>query len=159
MRTSQRAAGIAVSSMIVGFLLLGTAAAPLHAASASAMVSATVLGPAETEIASGAVTVSNLSRKTVSVVGASVRSDIRDLAVFQVGGGFHAAYAVTLPESVTVTGPESALAVSGFRTGVQAGRLAADGTGRFSVSARVTIPAGQPAGAYSGSYPVTVAYN
>jgi hypothetical protein len=135
----------------------------LFASSATALVSATVLGPAETEIASGAVTVSQVSASApidLAVSGRSeTRRDARILSTFRVGGGFHASYAVTLPEAVTLKSGNAELPITGFRTSNGTGRLASDGTATFGVGASVTIPAGQAPGTYSGSYPVTVAYN
>jgi hypothetical protein len=144
-------------------VLLMAASSKLIAASATALVSATVLGPADTEIASGAVTVSKLSQSDRIEVAGSGRSETRrdasNLSTYRVGGGFHASYAVTLPETVKVTSAGSEMAVSGFRTTGGAGRLASDGSGTFGVGASMRIPAGQAPGIYTGSYPVTIAYN
>jgi uncharacterized protein DUF4402 len=143
--------------------LLIAAPSTLVAASATALVSATVLGPAETEIASGAVTVSKISQSDqIEVAGSGhseARRDARNLSTYRVGGGFHASYAVTLPETVMVKSAGAEIAVSGFRATGGAGRLASDGTGTFGVSASVAIPAGQAPGTYTGSYPVTISYN
>jgi uncharacterized protein DUF4402 len=140
----------------------------LHAASATALVSATVLGPAETDIASGAVTMSKVSEAGFGTIErqaarrSGAYSDARTLAVFTVKGGFNASYAVTLPSSVTITnsGSEGAqICVSGFHTTNTAGRLAADGSGTIVVGASLSIPAEQTPGTYAGNYPVTIAYN
>ncbi len=145
--------------------LLLAAPCRLQAASATALVSATVLGPAETEIASGAVTVSRVSnsdseRIEVAPAGRSeTRREARALATFRVGGGHNASYAVALPERVTVKSGAAALNVSGFRTNSGTGQLASDGTATFAVGASVIVPSGQAPGVYSGSYPVTIAYN
>ncbi len=165
MGPTQRRAGLATSTVIAAAAMLWMPSHAVQAASATALVSATVLGPAETEIASGAVTVSELSEREVSTFEPSpsrrleAHNDIRGLAAFRVGGGFHAAYAVTLPETVAVQGQTGELKVSAFRVNAGTGRLAADGTGMFVVGASVSIPPQQAAGAYSGKYPVTVAYN
>jgi hypothetical protein len=133
-------------------------------ASATAVVSATVLGPAETDIAAGAVTVSNISAPGSGRVVASRDrkapfSRPASLATFRVGGGFSAAYAVTLPETITLTSGSAQLPVSGFGKDRTSGRLAADGTATFGVTASVSIPADQAPGVYIASYPVTIAFN
>ena len=145
----------------------GILAAPfeLRAASATALVSATVLGPAETDIAAGAVMVSNLSEPDSGrvVIGKSGRSAMspagQALSTFRVAGGYNANYAVALPETVTVKSEGAEFRVSGFGTNGGSGRLAADGTATFGVNASFTVPAGQMPGAYSGSYPITIAFN
>ena len=140
------------------FLLL-VPMSTLRAATATALVSATVLGPAETEIASGAVTVSKVSESSgIEIARAGERRNPNTLSTFRIGGGFHASYAVALPETVTVKNGNGEFSVSGFRTsGV--GRLASDGTASFEIGAAVTVPAGQASGTYTGNYPVTIAYN
>lgn len=135
-----------------------------RAGSATAMVSATVLGPAETEIASGAVTVSKISDSGFGQIdavnaGPLGRSGPRQLSAFRVGGGFNASYAVALPQSVEVRNGSAVIEVSGFRTEGSAARLASDGTSTFGVGASVQIPAGQAKGTYTGTYPVTIAYD
>jgi hypothetical protein len=143
--------------------LLIAAPSTLVATSATALVSATVLGPAETEIGSGAVTVSKISQSDLIEIAGSGRSearrDARNLSTYRVGGGFHASYAVTLPETVMVKSAAAEIAISGFRASGGAGQHASDGTGTFGVGASVSIPAGQAPGTYTGSYPVTIAYN
>ena len=54
------------------------------------------------------------------------------------------------------------LSVTGFHAdghAAQATRLSAEGTAIVKIGASVSIPAGQAAGRYEGSYPVTIAYN
>ena len=161
-RCGFRALAIAGMIALTAALLLATPSRIL-AASATALVSATVLGPAETEIASGAVTVSQLSESDrIDVIGSETsqtRLDARNLSSFRIGGGFHTSYAVTLPETVIARNGGAELAISGFRTTSGANRLASDGTASFGVGASMTIPAGQTPGTYAGSYSVTVAYN
>ena len=128
----------------------------LHAAGATAMASARVLGPADTETATGAVTVSKLSDNAVEV---SRSGRTGAFSSFRIAGGFNASYAVTLPEAVTVKSGAGQVTVSGFRVTGTTGRLASDGTAVIGIDATVTVPAGQTAGRYEGSYTVTIAYN
>jgi len=148
---------LAIATCAAVLLLVPTST--LRAATATALVSATVLGPAETEIASGAVTVSKVSESSgIEIARSGERRDPRTLSTFRIGGGFNATYAVALPETVTVKSGSGEFSVSGFRTsGV--GRLASDGTASFEIGAALTVPAGQASGTYTGSYPVTIAYN
>jgi hypothetical protein len=137
----------------------------LRAASATALVSATVLGPAETDIAAGAVTVSNVSRPDSGriLVASTGRPPAHSVAVslseFRIAGGYNASYAVALPETATVRGDGVEFQVSGFGPTGGSGRLAPDGSATFGVSASVAVPAGQAPGVYSGSYPVTIAFD
>lgn len=155
-----------LASLIFGTTLaLLAVPSGMSAASATALVSATVLGPAETDIAAGAVTVSNVSAKESSYVvvpGAgrtAVIAGDRSLSTFRIAGGHNANYAVTLPETVTVRNAGAELQVSGFATKGGSGRLASDGTATIGVSASVAVPAGQATGVYAGSYPVTIAFD
>src|SRR5262249_27575877 len=106
-------------SMLLSAVALAVPAG-LAAATATAVAPATVLGPAESDIAAGAVTVSNLSAETESVVivrsGASSKlGTARSLSTFRVGGGYNASYRVALPETVTVKSDRSEFQVSNFR--------------------------------------------
>jgi hypothetical protein len=155
LQTEIKALAIAACAALI--LLIPTST--LRAATATALVSATVLGPAETEIASGAVTISKVSESSgIEIARSGVSRDLRTLSAFRIGGGFHASYAVALPETVTVKNGDGEFRVSGFGTS-SVGRLASDGTASFEIGAAVTVPAGQAAGTYMGSYPVTIAYN
>jgi hypothetical protein len=132
----------------------------MRAATASALVSATVLGPAETEIASGAVALSRIAGSAGSIVVArSGRTESAAFAQFEVRGGFNAAYTIALPEAVTAMGRDGEIRVSGFRTQGGVGILSRDGSARVGVSAAVSVPAGRAPGPYAASYPVTIAYN
>jgi hypothetical protein len=158
-----RSRTMAIATMAALTAAFLVAPSRLMAGSATALVSATVLGPAETEIASGAVTVSQLSESdridVIASGGSQTRLEARSLSTFRIGGGFHSSYAVTLPETVTAKNGGAELAISGFHTTSGADRLASDGTASFGVAASMTIPGGQTPGTYTGSYSVTVAYN
>lgn len=153
----------AVFALAAGMILSALAPSVATAATATALVSATVLGPAGDETANGAVTLSRIA-ETVSPVElpGSGRSQSPTLARFRVGGGSNATFAVSLPDTLVVSGrgtqSGSGFQVNNFRA-AGAGRLGSDGTSTIAIAADVRVPAGQAPGAYAGSFPVTIAYN
>ena len=142
-------------------ILLWSVCPDAGAATATAVVSATVLGPAGEETASGAVTLSRIAgtgfdvARPLSIAG---RSESPVLARFRVGGGSSAVFSVSLPESVHLHNRVSAFEVSGFRA-AGAGRLDSSGASTIAIGADVCVPAGQIAGTYAGTFPVTISYN
>jgi hypothetical protein len=165
MKQNRQQTGFRIPAVFAMAAVFLAAPSGLRAASATALVSATVLGSAETEIAAGAVTVSNVSRPDSGriIVAKAGRSqthfDAVSVSEFRIAGGYNASYAVALPESVTVQSGGAEFHVSGFGPTGGSGRLAADGSATFGVSASVVVPAGQAPGVYTGSYPVTVAFD
>ncbi|MDR3682758.1 MAG: DUF4402 domain-containing protein [Geothrix sp.] len=82
-------------------------------------------------------------------------------ATFTVTGDAAATYAITLPSSITLNGAGGAtLTVSPVASTPSATGLL-DGTGQqtLAVGGTLNVAANQPAGAYSGTFNVTVAYN
>ncbi len=133
-------------------------------ANATALVSATVLGSAETEIASGAVSMTRLSDLDFGSIPVSrsdtLRVPTRSPAAYRLQGGYDASYCITLPATVSATNGTSRIEISGFRArSGRAGHLASDGTGTFVVGASATISPGQIPGTYLGSFAVIVAYD
>ena len=158
----QTSLGIPVGLAMAAILL--AAPVSLRASSATALVSATVLGQAETDIAAGAVTVSNISKPgsdqvVIAKAGSPIGSGLVSLAEFHIAGGYSASYSVALPATVTVKNGEGEFHVSGFGQTGSRGSLASDGSARLGVGAAVAIPEGQAPGVYSGSYPVTIAFD
>lgn len=81
-------------------------------------------------------------------------------AQFTVSGTKSQKFAVTLPSSILLAGPGASLTVDSFTTDFTAGgTLDAAGTKIILVGAKLTIPANQEGGTYSGTFNVTVAYN
>lgn len=165
-KQSLGAKGLGVAAFaIVSFLL----SFPLFGATATALVTVRVLGHADDNVAAGAVTVSRISSSSsdVAVLGVTSSSkrnggSLPALSSFRIGGGRNATFAVALPSAVTVRGESGELSVTGFHAdghAAQATRLSAEGTAIVKIGASVSIPAGQAAGRYEGSYPVTIAYN
>ncbi len=145
--------------IFAAFGVLFCAASAATAATATALVSATVLGPAGEETASGAVTLSRISGEAVTVdLSQPGGSDSPTLARFRVGGGLNSTFAVALPETAVVRGHGTELEVTGFRAAGER-RLGSNGSSTIAVGADLRIPAGQLSGSYAGSFPVTIAYN
>lgn len=79
---------------------------------------------------------------------------------FAVTGSASNTYAITLPSSTLITGPGVDMTVDGFGSSPDAiGTLSEEGTDTLLVGATLHVGVSQTAGAYSGSYNVTVAYN
>lgn len=83
-------------------------------------------------------------------------------AKFTVSGTKNQKFAVTLPTTLSLAGPTgtTALTVNTFTTDfTTGGTLDASGSKIILVGAKLTIPANQEGGVYSGEFSVTVAYN
>ncbi len=87
--------------------------------------------------------------------------DAYGAAKFTVTGTASQAFKITLPTTVSLTGPGTALTVNTFTSDLVAneGTLNTSGTKIVLVGAKITIPANQTGGTYSGTFNVTVAYN
>jgi hypothetical protein len=151
-------------SLAIAAFLAGWIAVPavLSGATATALVSATVLGPAQTDIASGAVSMSRAGDLEFDSVASFASRNLavasRTKAIYRLQGGQHADYRVQVPERVLLfNGPSSIPA--GFHTGSRPFGLDGNGAATVSLGATVAIPAGQAPGTYRGSYPLTVAYD
>lgn len=105
-----------------------------------------ILSPAGARSATGGLILGNLSP-----VGA---------AVFTVNGAANATYAITLPVSITMTGPTGTMLVSPFTSSRgPSGLLNASGTQQLRVGATLNVVANQPDGDYAGTFSVTTVYN
>jgi hypothetical protein len=136
------------------------AARVCSAASATALVSATVLGPAGESTASGAVTLSRVGVATAPLEISRPSRRSSTFGSFRVGGGSSATFAVALPERAVVRSTASELEVSGLAAaGTRGGVLSSDGSSLVSVGGEVRVTASQAPGRYEGSFPVTIAYN
>lgn len=79
-------------------------------------------------------------------------------AAFKVTGGANLTYGLTLPASTTMTSGANSLNISSFAA-FSSGTLNASGEDFFSVGASLAVPSNAVAGAYTGTYTVTVVYN
>jgi hypothetical protein len=155
MKTSQTRAALVSIAAVMFFC----SAFPIFGATATALASATVLGPAGDDTASGAVTLSRVpGEETLLLPSAPGRTQPSTIGHFRVGGGSHASFSVALPQTVVLQGRGSAIEVSGFHA-AGGGRLGSDGTSTVAVGADLAIPAGQRPGEYAGTFPITIVYN
>jgi len=76
-----------------------------------------------------------------------------------VAGEPNTSFAVGLPGSIQITSGANSMTVDSFTTGASAYLLDGAGAAGLSVGANLSVAANQPAGLYSGSFSVTVAYN
>ncbi len=136
-------------------------------ATATALVTVRVLGHADAEVAQGAVTVSKLSDLDFGTIPAGPRArravvapESRSATTYRVGGGYNATFAVSLPDSAVVKNGSSAITVKSFMTaGAESGHLSEQGTATVGVGASLEVSPNQVPGVYTGSFPLTVAYN
>lgn len=110
--------------------------------------------------AGGTVTISNTGAPAYDGVAAPTANEgDRQEARFTVKGENDATYSLTLPTKVTL-GSEAtseSMELTGFNT--DAKKVLAEGQEIFGVGATLNVNANQPAGEYTGSFEVTVAYN
>jgi len=77
-----------------------------------------------------------------------------------VTGALNTAYSVTIDTTATLSSGVNSMTVSTFATNLTsgAGTLSATGTATVNVGATLNVAANQAAGAYSGTYNITVNY-
>lgn len=163
-----------VAAVIAGIALASMAATAAQAqATATATTGASVtiadpiaitktadlaFGTVVPSAAAGTVTVGTANDRTVaggvSALGGTVTS-----AAYTVTGYGNSTYAITLPASVSLSGPGTAMTASSFVSSVGGSASLSGGSGGFTVGATLSVGANQAAGAYSGTFDVTVAYN
>lgn len=92
--------------------------------------------------------------------GLSVVSTTPTAAAFAVTGGADLTYTLTLPSNdvVTLTSGANSIKVQDF-TPISAGTLNSLGKDYFAVGASLEIPSTAIAGAYTGTFQVTIVYN
>jgi hypothetical protein len=164
MRTVTRSLA-AIGAVFAAFAMAEPASGQATSAAATARVTARVLGPADPDVADGAVTISKIfdsgfPRVETPADGRPAAIPERTISIFRVGGGVNARFGLMIPDTAEVRGEESETpVVVRLRASANPGRLGSDGTVRVEVKGRVTIPADQLRGSYSGSYLVTIAYD
>jgi len=136
--------------LLAATLAILAANAPLDAASVTASIGVTVLGPGGTDPAASAVTLAG-AQPFVDDGGGRVAGS------FSVAGARRAVYAVVLPSEVRATGARGELIVRPAETGARF--LPESGRGEMSLVFRPD-PSDRPAaGSYAGIVAVTLAYN
>lgn len=151
----------------------GMYSASLTAATVTANASANVLAPLDIAVGTNAMDFGDVSgdadtATTVVLTTAGTTSSPDGASAagtptagdFDVTGAGTLAYDITLPADgvVTLTGGGPAMAVDSFTDSAGGSSSLTGGADSFTVGATLTINAGQAAGAYSGTYDVTVNY-
>lgn len=151
--------------------VVGLASQAALAADATGSASVTVATPIAisqtTALDFGTITASASAGTVVlSTAGArSVTGGVATLgtggvaAVFAVTGQGNNAFSISLPTSVNLSGPGTDMTVSSFNHNAGASPALSGGSKTVNVGATLGVGANQVAGAYSGTYTVTVNYN
>lgn len=172
-------------ALTLGALMMAGGAMAQSTATATATANATIVAPitiangatlefGNVVAGSGTVVISSAGGRTDSstaLTPGTQRGTFRN-ATFNVTGEGAYTYVITLPTTaVTLTGPASntmtvgtftvEAGTSGSVSGTTSGAIGtlAAGVGELQVGATLNVGASQVAGAYSGTYAVTVAYN
>jgi spore coat protein U-like protein len=146
----QPALGASLLLLLPGLLLPSRVAS---AATATASIGVTILGRADEAVAAGAVSVASL-RPIVLGGSAQVTATLR------LEGARNAAFSVTVPDVARATGDGLEIVVRPSAPGVgSTGRLSPEGSREIEIGARVDPGRAPAPGRYSGTFPVTVAYN
>jgi hypothetical protein len=147
--------------------VVSTLAVLLRAVEANAAAALAVSGQSDlgfgqlvASASSGTVTVAWSGGRTSaggSVLGSGMAVSA---ASFRVTGEPNTDYSITLPTACTLTRAGSSMTVDGFTSSPGgSGNLGPLGAQTVLLGATLHLSSSQPAGAYSGSYAVTVAYN
>ncbi len=80
-------------------------------------------------------------------------------AELTVSGAANETYSITVPTTTTLTGPGTALNVTGLNHNSTGNLDATTGEETVNIGGTLTVPGGQTIGAYSGTISVTVSYN
>ncbi|MCG2586470.1 DUF4402 domain-containing protein [Massilia sp. TS11] len=108
--------------------------------------------------AAGTVTIAtNGSRSGSNVSLSSLNTG--GAAAFSVTGSGNATYAITLPATASLSGPGTAMTISSFTSNPSGSGTLSAGSGSISVGGTLAVGASQAAGAYTGSFSVSVDYN
>jgi hypothetical protein len=159
----------------IALVILGFTATSFAQSTASANAAAKILagiGLTKTVDLNFGTMTSPSAATTVTLSPTGVRTDggninllttapIAAAASYNVTGDLNANYAITLPASTTIISGGNSMTVNTF-TSSKAGNvsvLSGTGTDTFTVGATLILGNAQPAGDYTGTYNVTVAYN
>lgn len=136
-----------------------TASATIAAAVTVTKVSDLEFGLISPTGTAGTVTVSNTGTRTGDANVVLQAGNTPAQASFNVSGAASQAITVTIPASATLTGAGTDMVATLNQT--EAGAQTLDGSGAFTVDVGASLAVGinQGAGAYTGSFDVTVVYN
>lgn len=161
---------IALNKIVVALALAGVVAGTAQAGTVNANARANVLAPLAITTGANALSFGDVSADasapstvTIDTAGTATTSGAwaannGTAGDFNVTGGANAAYNVTLPTAaVTLTSGPNTVSVDNFVSSAT-GTLDPLGKESFKVGATLTLGVDQPAGLYTGTYDVTVAY-
>jgi hypothetical protein len=103
------------------------------------------------------VTGTNVRTSTGGVVLGNAGSVM--VAKFMTHGAALTSFSITVPTTASLTGPGAAMTLDGFTVASPTGSTNVDGDFTFNVGATLNVNALQATGAYTTTFPVTVAYN
>jgi len=147
----QSALGASLLLLLLPALLLSSRIA--SAATATASIGVTILGRADVAVAAGAVSVVGL--RPLELGGPSSTA-----ATARLEGARNATFNVTVPNEVRVTERGREISVRPFAPWAGSpGRLSPDGSMELEIGARVDPGRAPAPGQYTGTFPVTIAYN
>ncbi len=110
--------------------------------------------------ASGSATAVLDPTTVVVTATGSTATGTASVAIFDVAGKASTAYAITLPSApVALTSAATTIYLSAFTATKATPTLGTTGTDEFSVGATVSFASTDADGIYTGTFPVTVAYN
>lgn len=158
-------------------ILSATVNAQTASASAQASISASIITPiiitkttdlsfgnAVAGVSLGTVVISTSGNRTSTggVILPSALAGTISQAKFETSGAANQAYAITLPATATLTSSSNTMIVDTFTSNptiASGGTLSVDGKQDIYVGATLNVGASQPAGNYTGTFDITVAYN
>lgn len=157
----------------IALLVPAGSAMAQSSANASATATATIITPitlTNTAALQFGNVVASTTAGTIVVSSAGVRSATLgataisglpvSAAAFTVGGGANRTFTITLPASTTITDGTNNMTVGTFTSSLGASStLDGSGAAALAVGATLNVNASQPAGEYTGTFSVTVAYN
>lgn len=107
---------------------------------------------------SSTVRIAGDDTRTLDAGDATLLESVYGAAVFLASGMPNASYVITLPSSTTISSGEHSMTVDSF-TKAYDGPLDASGQNQFTVGGTLHLDAAQPAGTYTGTFNVSVAYD
>ncbi len=117
-------------------------------------------GAIQASIVAGTVTVTTSSTRSVTG-GVTELGGTVSAATFDVAGDGTSSYSITLPldNIVSLTGPGTAMLLTGFNHDAGVSPALSGGTDSFNVGAILAVGVNQSTGSYTGNYTVTVGYD
>jgi spore coat protein U-like protein len=157
----------------IALLVPAGSAMAQSSASASATATATIITPIVLEssanlqfgnvvasTAAGTIVVAADATRTWTGGATGISGLPVSAAAFTVGGGANRTFTITLPASTTISAGTNNMTVDTFTSSLGASStLDGSGAAALTVGGTLNVNASQPAGEYTGTFSVTVAYN